>query len=139
MKPISIIFLSIFVLITGCSTVSYQKPSEVLPGYSKIHVYRKYASPTAWSLNFEFDGKKIAKIAQHDNVEFSVPPGKRTFSINWPFLAGGVKVSGVKEIEPNTSYYFFIDGEFEHDYVTYTNSIQLREVTKEHWLSVLSN
>jgi len=138
MKSLRIIITLLTIGLSGCGTVVYKQ--DIAEGVEKstILVYRLYASPTAWSLNFEIDGKKVASMAQKSKVEFIAAAGIRNISINWPALAGGVSVNGDYEILPNKNHYFLIDGDFTIQGLQYTNKIRLSQLTKQQWDSLKS-
>jgi len=133
MKFFRIIFVFLVVTLSGCTTMVYNLDMPAGMEKGTVHVYRMYASPTAWNLNLAIDGEKVASIAQKSTVKFNVAVGERNLSIDWPLLAGGLNIDGNYKILPNQDHYFVIGGDFKINVFIYTNRLQLSQLTKQQW------
>jgi hypothetical protein len=106
-------------LLSGCTTTNYAPPPvSGSPSTTAVFI-RERAEPLAWNVSVYIDDRKMASIANRSSATFAVPPGKHSFKLDWPALAGQLDLSGDLELLPNETAYFLVAGDFEFTGMTY--------------------
>jgi hypothetical protein len=121
-RTMQIKFTLLAVVLTGCATTTYAPSSSpipattntAMPGASNTSAVfiRERAEPTAWNVAVLIDDHKVASISNRSFSSFVVQPGKHSFKIAWPFLAGQIDLKGNIEFLPSETAYFLITGKY---------------------------
>jgi hypothetical protein len=75
-----------------------------------LYVFREYAEPTAFSADFEIDGRSVTSLAQQGFSWVYLNPGKHRITQKWSFLAAMPTLNFEREFEANKTYAFEIKG-----------------------------
>jgi hypothetical protein len=148
-------FALLALVLSGCATTTYAPPtppiskpdattaSTSVTANTSVVFIRERAEPTAWNVSVLIDDKKMASIANKSFSSFEVQPGKHSFKIDWPTLAGQKDLNGDLEFAPNETAYYLITAHYTFTGVsggaiTYNTSVALLPLTQPEAQKILS-
>jgi hypothetical protein len=133
----------VLALLSGCATTTYApSPHSDSSGTTAVFI-RERAEPTAWNVSVLIDGEKMASIANRSSATFDVKPGKHSFKIDWPALAGQLDLIGDVEFSADEPSYFLITGNYEftgmaYKAIQYNTTVALIRLSRAEGEQILS-